>query len=164
MNKNIKKYRMPGKKPSHRNAIVKSLVIELVRAEKIKTTPTKAKILKAEFDKLVTQAKKNNEASRRNVEAYFNSNEKAVNKLYKIVETKLGDRNSGYTHLIRTLPRKGDNADQMFVMVVNYEEKAKVSRVQKLLEKRKKTEESKSVSGRIKKAVKRTPKAATKEE
>ncbi len=162
MNKGNKKYRMQGKTKAHQTAILKSLVIELIRAEKIKTTPVKAKILKSQFDKLVTKAKDEKPSSKHTLESYFNSNERILNKFYKLVEAKFGDRNSGYTHVIRTTPRKGDNADQSYVMVVNYEEKQKQTRVQKLLEKRKKTEEEKSVGGRLKKAVSGSKKPAAK--
>jgi len=158
MNKGIKKYRMQGKTMAHQKSILKSLVIELIRAEKIKTTPAKAKIVKSQFDRLVTKAKSENAGGKHALENYFNSNERILNKFYKMVETKFNDRNSGYTHLIKTLPRKGDNAEQMYIMVVNYEVKEEKSEVQKLLEKRKKSESEKSVGGRIRKAVGSKPK------
>ena len=153
MNSGNKKYRMQGKTKGHKEALIRSLVIELVRAEKIKTTPNRARIVKSQFDKLVTKAKTNSQAGKNSLNSFFNSNDRIISKFNQLVETKFQDRNSGYTHTIRTLPRKGDNAEQMFVMVVNYEEKSKQSRVQKLLEKRKKAEEEKSVGGRLKKAV-----------
>jgi len=153
MNKGVKKYRMSGKKSSHRDAIITSLVIELIRAEKIKTTPNKGKIVKAEFDKLVTKVKLNTESSKRKVEGYFGSKDVVVTKLYKIVSEKLQDRNSGYTYSARTLSRKGDNAEQMYVMIVNAEEKEKKSKLQKALEKREVVKEETSVAGRLKKAV-----------
>ena len=75
------------------------------------------------------------------------------------------DRNSGYTYSARSLPRKGDNAQQMYVMIVNSEIKEKKSRLQKALEKREEVQEEKSVAGRIKKAVGSKPaKKAKKEE
>lgn len=153
MYKRVKKYRLQGKTASHKNLLIRSLVSELVRAEKIKTTGAKARILKSQFDRLVTAAKRNNDASKRTIDSFFASNEKAVTKFYKLISEKLQDRNSGYTRLFKTLPRKGDNADQVFVMLVNYEQKEKKSNVEKLLEKRKKTSEEKSVAGRVKKAL-----------
>jgi large subunit ribosomal protein L17 len=153
MNKQITKYRMQGKTAAHKNSIIRSLVIELVRAEKIKTTPAKAKILKSQFDRLVTLAKKG-DSGKNKVDSFFASNDRAIERFYKVVETKLQDRNSGYTRTFHTLPRKGDNAQQVYIMLVNMEEKEKKSEVQKLLEKRKKTEAEKTVGGKIKKAVK----------
>ena len=55
-----------------------------------------------------------------------------MNRFYSVVEQKCQDRNSGYTRIIKTLPRKGDNADQAYPMLVNYEEKQKKSEVEKI--------------------------------
>ena len=152
MNKQIKKYRMQGKTPSHVTSVTRSLVMELLRNQQIKTTPAKAKVVNSKFDRLVTLAKKG-EASKPLVQSFFASNEKAMTKFYKVVETQLQDRNSGYTRVIKTLPRKGDNAAQVYIMLVNAEVKEKKSEVQKLLEKREKEESKKSVAGKVKKAV-----------
>lgn len=152
MNKQIKKPRMQGKTASHVASLTRSLVMELVRNQQIKTTPTKAKIVKSKFDRLVTLSKKG-DSSQRMIQSFFASNEKAIAKFNKVVETQLQDRNSGYTRIIKTLPRKGDNAAQVYIMLVNAEAKEKKTEVQKLLEKRQKEESKKSVAGRVKKAV-----------
>jgi large subunit ribosomal protein L17 len=157
MNKQIKRYRIQGKTADHRNSIIRSLVIELVRAEKIKTTPNKAGILKSKFDRLVTLAKKG-DSGKVMIDSFFASNDRIIQRFYKVIDTKLQDRNSGYTRVIHTLPRKGDNAEQVYIMLVNAGEKEKKSEVQKLLEKRKKVEEAKSVAGKVKKAVKKATK------
>lgn len=145
-----KKYKMAGKKPSHRNAVIKSQVLELVRSGRIKTTPTKAKILKSQFDRLVTTAKKNTIASKRELSSFFGNNQKAADRLVMLAQTKLNDRNSGYTRTVKTLPRSGDNAPQAYIMLVNYEAKLKKSRLQKVLETQesKKDKKSKKASNR----------------
>lgn len=145
-----KKYKIAGKKPSHRNAVIKSQVIELIRAGRIKTTPAKAKILKSQFDRLVNEAKKNTLASKRNIDSFLGNNTKITQRLLNLVQTKLNDRNSGYTRVIKTLPRSGDNAPQTYVILVNYEAKAKKSRLQKVLESQeaKKYKKSKKASNR----------------
>lgn len=152
MNKQIKKPRMQGKTPSHAASLTRSLVMELVRNQKIKTTPSKAKVLKSRFDRLVTLSKRVGAESKL-IQSFFASNSKAIAKFNKVVETQLQDRNSGYTRLVKTLPRKGDNAAQVYVMLVNAEVKEKKTEVQKLLEKREKEESKKSIAGRVKKAV-----------
>lgn len=162
MNKGIKKHRMQGKTQSHRDALVRSLVLDLVVAEKIKTTPTKAKIVKAYFDRLVTHAKRKTVSGQQVIQSFFNSNERAMNRFYSVVETKCQDRDSGYTRVIKTLPRKGDNAEQAYIMLVNYSEKGKKSEVEKMLDQRKKKEEKKSVAGRVKKAVSKVTKTTKK--
>ncbi|MDQ6984712.1 MAG: 50S ribosomal protein L17 [Candidatus Dojkabacteria bacterium] len=132
---NRNKIKIQGKTASHTKAMIKSQVIELVRNEKIKTTPAKSKALKSIFDRLVTKAKVGTQHSRRQVESFFNNNDRAINRFFYQVENKLGDRNSGYTRVIRTTNRAGDNAEQVYVMLVNVEAKAKKSKVSEALEK-----------------------------
>jgi len=160
MNKQIHKYRLQGKTASHKKSLIRSLVMELVRAEKIKTTPAKAKVIKSQFDKLVTTAKKDN--SIRSIDSFFASNEKAVIKFTKIVQERLQDRNSGYTRTIKTLPRKGDNAEQVYIMLVNQAEKVQKNEMQKLLDKQNKQKDDKSLTGRIKKTVANARKVSVK--
>lgn len=140
MNTQPKKYKMPGKDRAHRDAVIRSQLLELIRNEKLQTTPTKAKILKAEFDKLITKAKKNTDASRRLVHSILR-NDKAVTKLYDKILPRLEDVNSGYTHSARTLPRSGDNAAQMIVLVRGAEVKQKRSRLQAALKRTKKEDQ-----------------------
>jgi large subunit ribosomal protein L17 len=146
------KPKMAGKKPSHRDAIIKSLLIELIRGERLQTTPTKVKILKQEFDKLVNTAKQDTEASRRNVESKLTST-LSVEKLYSKILPRLGDTTSGYTISARTLPRKGDNAAQTIVMIKGTEVKEKRSKLAATLEKQDKSAKSEGVAEKIKKAV-----------
>lgn len=149
------KYKMSGKKPSHRNAIIKSQLIELIRHGHLQTTKSKARILKAEFDKLVNTAKANNETSRRQVMATLN-NELTVEKLYSKVLGQLSDSNSGYTKSANTLPRKGDNAPQVIVMIKGTELEEKKSRLASTLERQeKKAEAEPGVAGKIRQAVTR---------
>lgn len=145
------KAKMSGKKPSHRDAIIKSLLIELIRNERLQSTPNKVKILKAEFDKLVNTAKQNTEASKRNVESKLTNN-LSVEKLYKMLP-RLDGTTSGYTISARTLPRKGDNAAQVIVMIKGSEIKEKRSRLSATLEKQDKSAKSEGVAERIKNVV-----------
>ncbi len=123
---------MQGKKPSHRNAIIRSQILELIRAERLQTTPQKGKLLKQRFDRLVTEAKKGTDASKRNIENFLR-NEKAVAKLYKILP-RLEEDNSGYVLSARTLPRKGDNAPQMICMIKGHEIQERKSRLATVLD------------------------------
>ncbi|MCA9386807.1 50S ribosomal protein L17 [Candidatus Dojkabacteria bacterium] len=153
MYSNRKKFKIQGKTASHKKALVRSLVIELIRNGRIKTTPKKAKVLKKEFDKLVTTFKKDTRKSNQIVMSFFAENKRAFDRLGQVVSDKLSDRNSGYTRVIKTLPRKGDNAEQAYVMLVNTEIKEKKSRLKKMLEERDEVKEEKGVRGRISKAV-----------
>ncbi len=154
MNNLGNKLKMPGKKPSHRNAIVKSLLIELIRNESIKTTPSKARILKQQFDILVNEAKKNTLASKRGVESKLNS-DKSVEKLFAKLLPRLAADKSGYTQSALTLPRKGDNAPQMIVLIKGTEFKENKSKLEKALARKQKAQDAKptGVADRIRGVV-----------
>lgn len=137
MKKLVKKAKIQGKTHSHTHLYIKGMVGALVKSQKVKTTKHRAKLIGAQFDRLVTHLKKGNIKL---IEDYFNSNVLAKDKFVKVVNDQLGDRNSGYTRIIKTLNRVGDNADQVFLMLVNIEEKSKKSNVAKLLEQRAKNE------------------------
>lgn len=132
---NRKKVKMQGKDKAHTKQVIKSQVTELIRAKRIKTTPSKAKIVKSAFDRLVTHAKKGNEVY---VKSFFANNEKAVARLNAIIKEHLSDRTSGYTRIVKTLPRKGDGAEQAFIMLVNTEVSTGKSALSKALQKQNK--------------------------
>ena len=129
---------MQGKTAAHQKQLVKSIVTELIRNGRVKTTPAKAKVVKKYFDKLVTKAKKQTPGAQQKVASFFAENDRSIKRFAHIVETYLQDRNSGYTRVIKTLPRKGDNAEQSYIMLVNFELEKKKSKVKQLLEKREK--------------------------
>lgn len=155
---NRKKFKINGKDRAHKKALVKSLSIELIRNKKIKTTPKKAKVLKQHFDKLVTKVKKENPRSDDQVIGLLGNNRKAFDGLVKIVKENLMDRNSGYTRVIKTLNRPGDNAEQAYIMIVNHDFDNKKSKISELLEQQDQAKEDKSIGNRVKKAVKRNNK------
>lgn len=132
------KIKIQGKTAAHKKAMLRSQIVELIRNTKIKTTPKKSKLLKKHFDKLVTKAKVGNDHSKRQIESFFNHNNRAVERFYYHVENTLNDRNSGYTRVIRTLNRKGDNAEQVFVLITNTQATEKKSKVSEALEKQEK--------------------------
>lgn len=146
---------MQGKHAAHRNAVLRSMVLELIRNERLKSTPSKIKLLKQRFDRLVTQARKDDEASRRRV-AGFLRNEKAEAKFYNVLLPRLEGDNSGFTLTAHTLPRKGDNAPQTIILVKGAEVKQKKSRLQKALDKQDgKKEEKKKPAKQVSKRVNR---------
>jgi large subunit ribosomal protein L17 len=117
----------------------------------LQTTPTKAKALKAEFDRVVNKAKKDGDHNRRQVEAIIR-NDLAMTKLYTKILPRLAERSGGYTRSARTLPRKGDNAEPVIVMVHGAEIIERKSRLAKALEKKEKTAEE-NVATKLRKRV-----------
>ncbi len=151
---NRKKIKISGVTASHKKALAKSLVVELIRNGKIKTTPKKAKLLKSSFDKLVTAYKKETEAGNRVVSSFLGGNKRAVERLGTVVKKYLNDRNSGYTHVVKTTSRPGDNSAQSYVMLVNFEGKEIKSKVKETLKKQEeKKGKTKGIAKRVRKAV-----------
>lgn len=149
-----KKHRMQGKKASHTDAVIKSQVIELLRNGKLVTTVKKAKILKATFDRLVTLEKKNTSGSKNKIASFFGNAKRAVERLSFVVSQFLGDRNSGYTYSVKTLPRKGDSAPMSLVEIVNFKFKQKKTKIQKAKEKKQRQEGKKKTEGILARAAK----------
>lgn len=87
--------------------VLRSLAESLILHEKIKTTEAKAKKLRPFIEKLVTKAKKNTLAGRRELLKLFNN--KIINKLIKIADN-YKSRQGGYTRIIKMGMRKTDNA------------------------------------------------------
>ncbi|PJE73514.1 MAG: 50S ribosomal protein L17 [Candidatus Terrybacteria bacterium CG10_big_fil_rev_8_21_14_0_10_41_10] len=104
--KHAKKGRKFGRERDQRKALMKSLVFNLVKDEKIKTTEAKAKELRPAIEKIITKAKTDNLASRRLVSSRIG--QIAAKKVFDKIAPKYKDRNGGYTRIIKMAPRKSD--------------------------------------------------------
>jgi large subunit ribosomal protein L17 len=141
MKKGIKKIRMNGKDTAHTHAIVRSQALDLAIKKKIKTTLHKAKILSSVFDRLVTHAKKGDNRGTNYIRSFFGSNSRSIERFFKIVELYMQDRNSGYTRVLKTENRAGDNAQMAYIMfssITDFTKDNKPSLIQKTLAKQKK--------------------------
>jgi large subunit ribosomal protein L17 len=102
---------------SQRRALMANLAESLILYEKIKTTKAKAKALRPIVEKLVTKAKKNDLASRREImKVLYTQN--AVKKMMDIIGPKYLDRQGGYTRIITLNRRVGDNAEEAVIEFV----------------------------------------------
>ena len=111
------RYRKLNRTTSHRMAMIRNLTRDLVLNEKIETTVPKAKEVRSYVEKLITKAKKRTSTS------YIILMSKLVQKdvcqkLYETIAPKYIDRNGGYTRIIRTRNRKGDNAEMALIEFV----------------------------------------------
>lgn len=109
------KNRKLGRTADHRKALLRNLATELVLRGKIETTEMKAKELRGVVEKLITVAKKNDLAARRQASAYLRNvsnkdGKSAVQVLFEEVAPKYADRKGGYTRVTKTAIRRGDNA------------------------------------------------------
>jgi large subunit ribosomal protein L17 len=110
-----------GRKSAHRKAMLANMASSLILHKRIATTVAKAKALRLYVEPLLTKSKTDSTHSRRTVFAYLKSKE-AVTELFKDVATKIADRPGGYTRILKTGARLGDNADMCFIELVDFNE------------------------------------------
>ena len=116
-----KKFNHLGRTASHRSAMLANMAISLIMHKRITTTVAKAKALKKFVEPLITKSKDDTTNSRRVV--FSNLQDKiAVTELFKEISVKVADRPGGYTRIIKTGHRLGDNAEMCFIELVDYDE------------------------------------------
>ena len=110
-------YRKLGRSSAHRKAMLRNLVTDLLREGRITTTDTRAKEARRQAEKMITLAKRGDLHARRQVLAYV-YDEAVVSKLFDEIAPKYEDRQGGYTRILKLGPRKGDNAELVFLELV----------------------------------------------
>ena len=111
------KVKMLGLPADQRKALMRSLATEIIRHGQIKTTLIRAKAVRSEVDKMITLAKDGSLAARRQALAYIYDKD-LVSELFKAVGERYGNRNGGYTRIVRTKRRRGDNAEMAIIELV----------------------------------------------
>ncbi|MDR2622628.1 MAG: 50S ribosomal protein L17 [Dysgonamonadaceae bacterium] len=110
-----------GRTYAHRDALLSNMAISLIKHKRIFTTLAKAKELRKYIEPLITKSKTDTTHSRRIVFKNL-SNKFAVKELFQEISQKIGDRPGGYTRIIKTGNRLGDNASTCFIELVDYNE------------------------------------------
>jgi large subunit ribosomal protein L17 len=110
-----------GRKSAHRKAMLSNMACSLILHKRINTTLAKAKALRTYVEPLITKSKDDSTHSRRTVFAYL-GNKEAVSMLFKDIAVKVADRPGGYTRILKTGARAGDNADMCFIELVDFNE------------------------------------------
>ena len=116
-----KKFNHLGRTASHRNAMLSNMAISLIMHKRITTTVAKAKALKKFVEPLITKSKQDTTNSRRVVFSYL-QDKFTVTELFKEISVKVADRPGGYTRIIKTGHRLGDNAEMCFIELVDFDE------------------------------------------
>lgn len=106
---------------AHRDALLANMTISLIAHKRIFTTLAKAKALRVYAEPLINRAKNDSMANRRLVFSYL-QNKEAVNELFREISQKIAERPGGYTRIIKTGNRLGDNAKTCFIELVDYDE------------------------------------------
>jgi len=116
-----KKFNHLGRKKAHRSAMLSNMASSLIEHKRITTTVAKAKALRVYVEPLITKSKENTTHNRRTVFSHL-QNKHAVTELFNEVSVKVADRPGGYTRIIRTGNRLGDNAEMCMIELVDYNE------------------------------------------
>src|SRR6266849_3747728 len=103
-----------------RRSLLRGLVTSVIDHERIITTVPKAKAAKPLVEKMITLAKEDTLHARRQAAAFLMT-PASVKKLFDKLGTRFGQRNGGYTRLVRLGFRKGDGAEQAMVELVGSE-------------------------------------------
>ena len=137
-----KKFNHLGRTASHRSAMLSNMACSLIKHKRITTTVAKAKALKKFVEPLITKSKEDTTNSRRVV--FSNLQDKiAVTELFKEISVKIADRPGGYTRIIKTGNRLGDNAEMCFIELVDYNENMAKEKVAKKATRTRRTRRSK---------------------
>lgn len=116
-----KKFNHLGRTNTHRNAMLSNMSVSLIMHKRIFTTVAKAKALKKVVEPIITKSKEDTTHSRRLVFQELQSKQ-AVTELFQNISQKIADRPGGYTRIIKTGNRLGDNASMCFIELVDYNE------------------------------------------
>jgi len=116
-----KKFNHLGRQAPHRKAMLANMACSLIEHKRVNTTVAKAKALKKFVEPLITKSKTDSTHSRRTVFRYLRSKE-AVTELFRDISVKVADRPGGYTRILKTGFRQGDNAEMCFIELVDYNE------------------------------------------
>ena len=110
-----------GRTDAHRKAMLSNMATSLIMHKRINTTLAKAKELRKYVEPMVTRSKNNTTHSRRMVFSLLH-NKYAVTELFREIAPKVANRPGGYTRILKTGFRKGDNAEMCMIEFVDYNE------------------------------------------
>ena len=116
-----KKFNHLGRKTAHRGAMLSNMASSLIMHKRINTTVAKAKALRKYIEPILTKSKTDDTHSRRVVFSYLQDKE-SVTELFGTVAEKIASRPGGYTRIIKTGARLGDNAEMCMMELVDFNE------------------------------------------
>lgn len=142
-----------GRTTSHRRSLLRNLVTSLILEERIETTIPKAKAMRPIAEKMITLGKRGDLAARRQAHSYLMTSA-AVDKLFDTIGPRFGDREGGFTRMVRIGWQKGDGADKAFIELLGSEklqeekkQKRAETRAKRAAEAKKAMEEAEAQAG-----------------
>ena len=116
-------YRKLGRTNKHRRSMLANLTRDVIMKERIETTETRAKEVRKFVDRMITYGKDGSLVARRNALAFLHNDTEAVKKVFDELAPRYAKRNGGYTRILKLTERRGDDALQVILELV--EEDAK---------------------------------------
>lgn len=116
-----KKINHLGRTSAHRKAMLSNIASSLILHKRVTTTVAKAKALRKYVEPLLTKSKNDTTHSRRTIFAYL-QNKESLKELFDEVAGKIANRPGGYTRILKTGNRLGDNAEMCIIELVDYNE------------------------------------------
>ena len=111
-------YRKLGRDNKHRRSMLANLTKDVIMNERISTTETRAKEVRKFVDKMITYGKNGSLVSRRQALAFLQNDTEAVKKVFDELAPRYKERNGGYTRILKTTERKGDDALMVILELV----------------------------------------------
>jgi large subunit ribosomal protein L17 len=129
-----------GRNPSHRRALLRNLVTSIILMDRVETTITKCKATQPLVEKMITLGKLGTVHARRQALSYLMTPE-SVDRLFRVVAPRYGDRNGGYTRITRSYVRQGDAAEMAYIELLGAEQELDAKRQKRSEAREKKREE-----------------------
>ena len=149
-----------GRTSSHRKSMLSNMATSLILHKRITTTTAKAKALKTYVEPIITRSKEDSTHSRRVVFSFL-KDKKAVSELFREISPKIAERPGGYTRILKTGNRIGDNAEMCILELVDYNDlmkgggdvaKTKTTRKRRSAKKKSETKAESTVKAKAEKA------------
>lgn len=128
-----RKFNKLSRTSSHRKAMFANMASSLIIHKRINTTLAKAKALRVFVEPLITKSKEDSTHSRRIVFSYL-QDKNAVAELFRDVAIKVASRPGGYTRILKTGNRLGDNAEMCMLELVDYNDNLLSTKAKKAVE------------------------------
>lgn len=119
-----------GRNPSHRRAMLRNLVTNVIERERVQTTLTKAKVVRPLVERMITLGKRDSLHARRQAGAFLMTPD-ATRKLFSDIAPRFAQRNGGYTRIVRVGFRIGDGAELAILELIGSELKKKEKKPKK---------------------------------
>ena len=112
-------YRKLGRETRIRRSILAGLTKDVINHGYVVTTDARAKEVRKFVDKMITYGKDGSLVARRKALAFLHNDKDTVNKVFTELAPKYANRNGGYTRLIKLNERRGDDAMQIRIELVD---------------------------------------------